>query len=343
MLTLDEMVSRVKQKNGSDLHLLTGFFPIARVDNALIPFSEVDGAQIIDASTMNDFLTSLLSDYHWKTFNRHGDVDIASTFTDEKTKESVRCRINVFRDARGVSIAVRVIPDKIPSMEDIRLPLPVQGLLKYTHGLIVFTGATGSGKTTSLASMLNYVNENQSSHIITIEDPIEYQYKIRKSIISQREVGRDCSSFFRGLKASLREDPDIILVGELRDRETISTAVMAAETGHLVLTTLHTATVGEAIDRLVQYFPADEQNQILHELALSLRGIVAQRLFLKRGGGRIAAFEILLNAPAIANLIRSNQMFQVYNYMNGNDGMQTMQESVDSLKLMHLIDDDVVI
>lgn len=343
-MNLNELVFLVKSKNGSDLHLLTGFFPIARIDNALTPISEEYGGQIIDSKIMESYMDLLMNDYHKENFERHGDVDIAwSAFGESKPNESVRCRINIFRDSRGVSIAIRIIPDQIPTMDEIRLPMSVQRLVNNTHGLIIFTGATGSGKTTSMASMLNSVNENMTSHIITIEDPIEYQYKIRKSIISQREVGRDCSSFSRGLKASLREDPDIILVGELRDKETISTAIMASETGHLVFSTLHTSNVIEAIDRLVQYFPAEEQKQVLHELAISLRGIIAQRLFLKRGGGRIAAFEILLNTPAIANLIRTNQMFQAYNYMNGQDGMQSLQEAVDGLKLMHLIDEDVAI
>ncbi len=336
MTSLSDMILLVKEKNGSDLHLLTGFFPIARINNELIPFSAEDGFQIIDSEVMQSYLDLLMNDYQKKIFEKYGDADLAWSARSE-TKPPARCRINVFRDSRGISIAIRIIPDQIPSMKDIRLPLSVQGLLKFTHGLIIFTGPTGSGKTTSLASMLNHINENQAKHIITIEDPIEYQYKVRQSIISQREVGRDCSSFARGLKASLREDPDIILVGELRDKETISTAIMAAETGHLVFATLHTANVVEAIDRLVQYFPSDEQNQILHELALSLRGIIAQKLLLKRGGGRIAAFEILLNTPAITNLIRSNQMYQAQNYMHGQDGMQTMEEAVNGLKLMNLL------
>ncbi len=337
MLTLAEMVSIIKDKNGSDLHLLTDFYPIGRVENALFPVSNDDNMKPLSPEDIDSFLRLFMTDHHKTIFQKYGDVDIAWSVQSTITNETIRCRINVFRDSRGTSIAIRIIPDRIPSMQDINLPLSVQGLLKYSHGLIIFTGPTGSGKTTSLATMLNHINETQASHIITIEDPIEYQYKIRQSIISQREVGRDCSSFARGLKSSLREDPDIILVGELRDKETISTAVMAAETGHLVFTTLHTGNVIEAVDRLVQYFPADEQQQILHELALSLRGIVAQRLYLKRGGGRIAASEILLNTPAIANLIRNNQMFQAHNYMNGQDGMQTMEEAVNGLKNMKML------
>ncbi len=334
-MTLAEMVSLVKEKNGSDIHLLTDHYPIARIDNALFPISNDEN--ILTDDIIQSYLDILMSDYHKKIFDEFGDADIAWEIKSTISNQIIRCRVNVFRDSRGISIAIRIIPDHIPTMQDIRLPLSVQGLMKYTHGLIVFTGPTGSGKTTSLASMINHFNETQASHIITIEDPIEYRYKIRQSIISQREVGRDCISFARGLKASLREDPDIILVGELRDRETISTAIMAAETGHLVLTTLHTANVIEAVDRLVQYFPADEQRQILHELAIALRGIIAQRLLLKKGGGRIAAYEILLNTPAIANLIRNNQMFQAYNFMHGQDGMQTMEESVEGLKNMKML------
>ncbi len=337
MLTLAEMISIIKEKNGSDLHLLTDFFPIGRVENALFPVSNDEITKPLSPDDIDSFLRLFMTDHHKAVFQKYGDVDLAWSVQSTITNETIRCRINVFRDSRGTSIAIRIIPDRIPSMQEINLPLSVQGLLKHSHGLIIFTGPTGSGKTTSLASMINHVNETQASHIITIEDPIEYQYKIRQSIISQREVGRDCSSFARGLKSSLREDPDIILVGELRDKETISTAVMAAETGHLVFATLHTGNVIEAVDRLVQYFPADEQQQILHELAISLRGIIAQRLYLKRGGGRIAAYEILLNTPAIANLIRNNQMFQAHNYMNGQDGMQTMEEAVNGLKNMKML------
>lgn len=204
--------------------------------------------------------------------------------------------------------------------------------------MVIITGPTGSGKTTTLAALLDAINAESPVHIITIEQPIEYQFQMKRAVISQREVGRDCISFLEGLRASLRQDPDVILIGEMRDAETITTALAAAETGHLVFTTLHSANAVEAIDRLVQYFPATRHQEIRNELANSFLAIAAQKLLPSRNGGRVAAFEVLLSTDSTKNVIRSSQGFRVQDYMHRDEGMQTMAESIRGLRNKHLID-----
>ena len=223
-------------------------------------------------------------------------------------------------------------------MQELRIPGPLQDIRHRKHGIVIITGPTGSGKTTTLAALLDAINAESPVHIITIEQPIEYQFQMKRAVISQREVGRDCISFLDGLRASLRQDPDVILIGEMRDDETITTGLAAAETGHLVFTTLHSANVVEAIDRLVQYFPATRHQEIRNELANSFLAIAAQKLLPSRNGGRVAAFEVLLSTDSTKNVIRSSQGFRVQDYMHRDEGMQTMAESIRGLRNKHLID-----
>lgn len=249
-------------------------------------------------------------------------------------------RINIFRDSDGLGLALRILPDKIPSMDELRLPPAVRDFVNCDSGLVIISGPTGSGKTSTLASLLSEINKNQAKHIITIEDPVEYRIRSRQSLVTQRNVGIHCESFASGLRDALRQDPDVILVGEMRDAETILTAMQAAETGHLVFTTLHAGNTMEAIDRFSQYFPAEKNLEIRNQLANCLHGIVAQKLLPAAGEdntGRVAAFEVLLATDAIRAVIRSGKTFRLQDYMGGTKGMITMEQAIEGLKIKKLI------
>ncbi|MGL5257710.1 MAG: type IV pilus twitching motility protein PilT [Proteocatella sp.] len=331
-MNIQELLSIVDQKKGSDLHLVTNVAPAMRLNGNICPVN--DGADIIAPEETQSLLKTLLSNtYQQNQFENNGDADIAYTCRSIYENKILRARVNVYRDYRGISFAFRLISEKIRNMQDLNLPLGMRNLIKKKHGFIAITGPTGSGKTTSLAAMINEINGTKPLNIITLEDPIEYIYPVQRALVSQREIGRDCSSFASGLKAALRQDPNIILVGEMRDPETIQTALMAAETGHLVLTTLHTANVIEAVDRILQYFPQGQQTQIQAQLAHCFEGIIAQQLLPKKNGdGRVAAFEVLLKTPATANLIRNGNAFQLKDYMRPEFGMGTMDASIKNLE-----------
>lgn len=332
------MLTAVANEGGSDLHLCTGIVPVYRKDGKLFNLS-----QLLPVGICTDVE---MTDYIWQTGHQgipndggNGD-DIDASYTSSvlsKNGNSVRCRMNAFHDQNGYSMSLRLIPESIPKMNDLRLPLSVRQLVQKDHGLVVVCGPTGSGKTTTLAAMLESINATQDKHIITIEDPVEYLFQMKKALISQREVRTDCESFSSGLRSALRQDPDVILVGEMRDAETISTAIAAAETGHLVFTTLHTANTMDAIDRILRYFPAEAQRHMQSELASCFQGVIAQKLLPKTGGGRVAAFEVLLHTDATENLIRQGQFFQLKDYMTQNHGMIRMDDSIRGLKNLHLI------
>jgi pilus retraction protein PilT len=330
-MDIQKLLSIVQKEHGSDLHLLTNVVPCMRVNGAIqavnedsLPMTTEDGETLAE---------QILNDYQEDQLDNFGDTDASYTCESKLEKKIIRARVNVYRDYQGLSFAFRIINEKIPTMKELMLPIGLRNLIKKKHGFIAITGPTGSGKTTTLAAMLNEINETQYANIITLEDPIEYMYPVRRCIVSQREIGQNCSSFATGLKAALRQDPNVILVGEMRDAETISTALAAAETGHLVLTTLHTANVIEAVDRILQYFPANQQKQIQAQLANCFEGIIAQQLIPKKNGeGRIAAFEVLLKTPATENLIRNGETFQVKDYLRPEQGMITMEESIKNLR-----------
>ncbi|WP_196598800.1 type IV pilus twitching motility protein PilT [Pectinatus frisingensis] len=330
MQSIDEMLSIADKNNASDIHLVTGLTPTMR-KNGLIE-NLYEDSSIFTSETSKNIIDTILNKYQKNSLEDKGDANLSYTCQSIFKEKILRTRVNVFKDLRGYSFALRLINENIPTMQELLLPRSIQSLIKKEHGLIVVTGPTGSGKSTTMASMLETINNTKNIHILTIEDPVEYYYKSKKSLISQREVGENCISFSAGLKAALKEDPDVILVGEMRDAETIEMALAAAETGHLVLTTLHTADVVQSIDRMMQYFPANQQEQIRMQLANSFEGIIAQKLFLKNGGGRVAAFEILLRTPATVNLIRTGKAFELQDYMSNRDGMQTMDESITDLK-----------
>ena len=333
---MDNLLQLAFAQNSSDMHICSGIFPVMRQNGKLKTLKESRDVPFSSDEIQAFIEKELLSDSQHKEFQSAGSADAGYSFLSQDSLR-IRCRVNAFRDANGTALAFRIIQNRIPSLRKLRIPAPVQELRHRSHGMIILTGPTGSGKTTTIASLLEAINEESPVHIITIEQPIEYQFDMKQAVISQREVGRDCISFLDGLRASLRQDPDIILIGEMRDAETITTALAAAETGHLVFTTLHSANVVEAIDRLVQYFPAERHKEIRNELANCFLAIVAQKLLPAQTGGRVAAFEVLLSTDATKNVIRTGQGFRIQDYMHHEDGMQTMQESIRGLQNKHLL------
>src|SRR5690625_3593223 len=314
----------------SDLHVLVGSPPIYRIDGELRSY----GDSIMTKELTNQMAKELLEN-NWDKFQSEGEYDFSY-----KLDEASRFRVNIFKQKQSVSIAARLIPVSIPTIEQLKLPNTLYQLVEEPHGLVLVTGPTGSGKTTTLASMIDYANETMNKHIITFEDPIEYIHEHKRSIIQQREVGLDTKRFSTGLRAALRQDPDVILVGEMRDLETISTAITAAETGHLVLATLHTNSASQTINRIIDVFPPHQQGQIRTQLASVLTAIISQRLFLRKdNSGRIVATEILIGQPSVANLIRNDKIDQINNVIQTSKslGMHTLAMSINELILQDKI------
>lgn len=306
----------------SDLHISVGSAPVIRIDGVLHP---VEGDRIT-AEESQAMAEVLMGEGNSGIFNTAGEIDFSYPLDN-----GVRYRVNVYRQRSGVSIAARSIPAEIPSLQQLSMPLILESLAKKPQGLILVTGPTGSGKSSTLAAMIHSINQSESKHIVTLEDPIEFLHSHGKCLVDQREVGSDTHSFASGLRAALRQDPDVILVGEMRDLETISAAVTAAETGHLVLATLHTTDAPQTIDRIIDAFPGHQQNQIRSQLASVMLAVVSQRLFPRATGrGRVCATEILVNTPAVANLIRTEKTHQLKNVMQTSRslGMHTLEMSI---------------
>ncbi|WP_301332215.1 type IV pilus twitching motility protein PilT [Ornithinibacillus hominis] len=325
MYMIEEMLKLAHTQQASDLHITANSPPVYRVHGKLIRHGE----KALSNTDTESLARQLLSEAEWKRLMEVGEMD--SSFSLENVS---RFRINVYHQLGNISIVARVIPKDIPSLEKLQMPVVLQQLASKPHGLILVTGPTGSGKSTTLAAMINYINESKAKHIITLEDPIEFVHEHKKSIINQREVGKDTESFANGLRAALRQDPDIILVGEMRDHTTISTALTAAETGHLVLATLHTNSAAQTINRIIDVFPPHQQAQIRIQLASVLAGVISQRLLAKPDGlGRVAATEILVNLPSVANLIRNEKVDQITNVLQTNRsvGMHTLEMSIKDL------------
>ncbi len=312
------------QNNASDLHLSPLNQPIIRAHGELKRI-KTDPLQSEDIRGM---LYSVMTEDQRADFEREMELDFAIAFG-----EKARFRVNAFTTRTGTSAVFRTIPSIIPSMEELELPPVMRRLAELEKGLVLVTGPTGSGKSTTLASMINYINENEAQNIITIEDPVEFFHTSKKSLIRHREVGVDTKSFARALRSSLREDPDVILVGEMRDYETIALALTAAETGHLVFGTLHSNSAAKTVDRIIDVFPTGDKEMVRAMLASSLQGVVAQTLLKKTGGGRIGAFEILVGTNAVRNLIRENQVAQLYSMIQTGSryGMQTLEDNVNGL------------
>jgi twitching motility protein PilT len=322
---IDELFGQMLDMKASDLHLKSNAIPQLRIDGSMVP---APNRGPLTSEQLEGLIYAITPERNKHEFAESNDTDFAYSLTGK-----ARMRCNVFRDIAGIGAVFRQIPSKILTAQQLNLPKAVLDMCELDKGLVVVTGPTGSGKSTTLAAMVDWINTNRDDHIITIEDPVEFVHPDKKCLINQREVGTQTKSFKAALRAALREDPDIVLVGEMRDLETVAIAIETAETGHLVFGTLHTNTAPSTIDRLIDQFPADRQEQIRVMLAESLKGVVAQTLLRKKGGGRVAALEILLVTPAVANLIREGKTFQVPSLMQTGRGlgMVTLMDSLFDL------------
>ena len=321
-MDINLLLKRAVQMGASDVHLSVGIEPTARIHGKFVKLTDfpMTGEMTISCAK------SVLGESGIKQLETSGEIDTAY-FVEGLS----RFRVNVFLQRSKCAIAFRVISDNIPSMETLLLPEVIRPLCGRQRGLILVTGPTGSGKSTTLASMVAHMNTNMAKHIITIEDPIEYLHSHGKSIVNQRQVGTDTRSFANALRAALREDPDVVLVGEMRDLETIATALTAAETGHLVLSTLHTVGSAKTIDRIVDVFPPEQQHQIRVQLASVIEAVISQQIMIKENGkGRVAAFEVMLGTPPIRNLIREGKTHQIQTILQTSaaDHMKTMDSSL---------------
>jgi twitching motility protein PilT len=320
--TLPQLLKALIDQKGSDLHISPDTPPRLRIDGALLPID-------IPALTPQDcsqLCYSVLTEEQRKEFEENHEIDLAFT-----VKNLARFRANIYLQKSAVCGAFRVIPFKIHSLRDLQLPPMVEKLCSLPRGLILVTGPTGSGKSTTLAAMINHINETRQDHILTIEDPVEFTHQHKQSLVNQREVGQDTKSFARALKSALRQDPDVILVGELRDLETVSLAVTAAETGHLVFATLHTNSSISTLSRIIDVFPAAQQSQIRGQIAGVLQATISQNLLPSMMGGRVLALELMIPNAAIRNLIREDKFNQIYSSMQTSQdqtGMQTLNQSL---------------
>lgn len=338
MAQLDKIFRTAVQYKASDVYITTGTKPILRLNGDLIAIEE---HPVLSKKMAEDYLLEILSDKQKEEFSRNLDLD----FSLEVPGIS-RFRVNLFVQRKGIAACFRVIPENVHTLEELGLPDKLKDIARADSGLVLVTGATGSGKSTTLAAMLNEVNQHEARHIITIEDPIEYVHENNKSIIEQREVGTHTLSFQKALRSALREDPDVVLVGEMRDLETIALALTAAETGHLVFATLHTNGAAASIDRIIDAFPTNQQNQIRMQLSSSLQAVVWQNLMkTKDGNGRVAGLEIMLNNSAVANMIRKNKTHQLNSAIETGfkEGMQTMKKSVTELLEAGIIDEETAL
>lgn len=323
MLKLDSYFKEAIKQDASDLHLIGGELPMIRVEGEL---KDLDDKPLSNKELLVE-INELLTKEQQAKYEVDKELDIGYAVGD------IRFRVNLHQQSENAGLSARVIPASIPTPEDLRFEPVLLEMTKLLDGLVLITGPTGSGKTTTIASMIEEINKTRKTHVITIEDPIEFAFQDKKSLIEQREVGKDTNSFANALKYVLRQDPNVIFVGEMRDPETIATVLTAAETGHLVFSTLHTPTAAEAVERIVDVFEGAKQKQVLIQLSAVLRGVVAQQLLPAKDGGRVPAREILINTPAVANLIRNNEVGQIKSSIQTGikDGMETMENSVKKL------------
>lgn len=317
-MKISDLLKNIINRKASDLHITVGVPPMMRIDGKLVSYGE----DKLTTEDIQEFIDEILEERQKNTLQRTGQVDFSYSIDGWG-----RVRVNVYCQRRSYAIAFRLIPTKIPTLKGLGLPEHLADFAYYTRGLILVTGPTGNGKSTTLASIINIINEKRNVHILTLEDPIEYLHTHKNSIVNQREIGQDTDSYIGALRAALRQDPDVILIGEMRDLETISIAITAAETGHLVLSTLHTIGAAKSIDRMIDVFPSHQQQQIRVQLSTVLQGIVSQQLIKRKDqSGRVAALEIMKVTPAIRNLIREKKVYQIQSViqMGGKQGMVTM-------------------
>lgn len=323
-MDIAELLAFAQKNKASDLHISSGLPPMIRVDGDM---KRID-LPSLDSETVIKMVFDIMNDKQRKTFEENLEVD----FSFEIPNVS-RFRVNAFNQDRGPAAVFRTIPSVVLSLEDLDCPDIFREICNKPRGLVLVTGPTGSGKSTTLAAMVDYINEKHRSHILTVEDPIEFVHQSKRCLINQRELHKDTHSFANALKSALREDPDTILVGELRDLETIRLAMTAAETGHLVLATLHTSSAPKTIDRIVDVFPAEEKSMVRSMLSESIQAVIAQTLIKRVGGGRVAAHEIMVGTSAIRNLIREDKIAQMYSMIQTgqNEGMQTLDQCLLNL------------
>lgn len=330
-MDLTQLLAFSMQNGASDLHLSSNNPPIIRVNGRMKKVK----ADVLSTDDVRSMLYSVMSEDQRADYERELEADFAISFG-----EKARFRVNAFNTRNGTAAVFRTIPSEIPTMQDLELPTAIQKFADLEKGLVLVTGATGSGKSTTLAAILNHINLTKRKHILTIEDPVEFFHTSQQSLVNHRELGVDTTSFKQALKSALREDPDVILVGEMRDHETISLALTAAETGHLVLGTLHANSASKTVDRIIDVFPAGDKEMVRAMLSSALEGVVAQRLLERAdNSGRIGAFEILIGTNAVRNLIRENQVPQIYSMMQTGSryGMITMEEAVNNLLAQGMI------
>jgi len=334
---IDRLFRKMVEQGCSDLHLTSGNPPLFRKDGEIVSLGE---SAPLSGPEVSELLRPIAKERHWREFETAHDTDFSYEITG-----LARFRCNLFMDRIGPGGVFRVIPSAIPTAEQLGLPKAVLELCHLTKGFVVVTGPTGSGKSTTLASMVDYINKKRADHIITIEDPIEFVHPKGRCLINQREVGIHTGGFKPALRAALREDPDIVLVGEMRDLETVAIAIETAETGHLVFGTLHTNSAPSTVDRIIDQFPADRQSQVRTMLSESLKGVIAQTLCRKAGGGRVAALEILLVNPAVSNLIREGKTYQIPSIMQTGKalGMITMNDWLLELIRKKIVDPEEAI
>ncbi|WP_343867028.1 type IV pilus twitching motility protein PilT, partial [Caenispirillum bisanense] len=330
-LEITDLLAFTHQQGGSDLHLIAQREPMLRLSGELRPIK----TGVLSQDTVKQMLTSIMTEEQRAEYEREQEIDFAISFGRD-----ARFRVNAFNTITGAAAVFRTIPTKVPSLEQLNAPEIFKKFAEKEKGLVLVTGPTGSGKSTTLAAMINHINETQNKHILTIEDPVEFVHDSKLSLINHREVGKHTKSFARALKSALREDPDVILVGEMRDHETISLALTAAETGHLVMGTLHTSSAAKTIDRIIDVFPGSDKEMVRAMLAGSLQAVISQKLMRKLGGGRVAAHDILIGTDAVRNLIRENKVPQIYSMMQVGQryGMQTLQDAVQKLVDQGVVD-----
>ena len=322
MQSINEILTEAITLKASDIHITVGVPVMIRLRGELRPLND----DVLTSSIVTALVHEIIPQDHFESFQENYQLDFSHSIPGVS-----RFRVNAYYQRGQMALAIRPIPNKIPTFEELELPPILKAFMDKPRGLVLVTGPTGSGKSTTLAAMINYVNQNAHKHIITLEDPIEFQHKHNKCVINQREIGSDVKDFNSALRVALRQDPDIILVGEMRDLETIQIALTAAETGHLVIGTLHTSSAASTIERIIDVFPAEKQTQIRMQLAGSLVGVVAQRLFKRQDSdGRKAVCEIMVNTPAIANLIRQEKVYQIPSVIQTSKemGMQTMEMAI---------------
>lgn len=321
-LKIDEMLRAMVHSGASDMHLKAGSAPGFRVDGEMQPQTTL--GTLAPAMTA-ELARQIMSEEQWRRFLDEKDIDFSYAVPG-----CARFRVNALHQRNSVAVVVRQIPDQIPDYEQLELPQITLDLASKPRGLVLVTGPTGSGKSTTLAAMIDFINQTVSGHILTMEDPLEFVHKDKRCFVTQRQIGQDCATFREGLRRALRQDPDVILIGEMRDLETISMAISAAETGHLVFGTLHTTSAISTVDRIIDVFPADAQQQVRVQMASTLQGVISQTLVPKIGGGRVAAREVLVGTDAVRSLIREGKSAQLLNLMQTGKqfGMTTLEDEL---------------